>query len=198
MSQRLHRQRATGARKLADEPNYACVLGAWQRHEQELRGFLVSRLGDHDDAEDLMQEVFLRALREGEGFCALDNPRAWLFRVARNAAVDRQRRQRPSEPVPEDLPTEGAESAPVDELNACVERNIPALREGDRDIIRRCDLEGLPHRRYAEAHGLSVGAVKTRLFRARRRLRERLIQQCRVRFDADGRVCCYTEPERQT
>mgnify|MGYP006421005629 CR=1 FL=1 len=195
MAERLQERAAPAGAAAADEPGYACVSGAWRQHEQELRGFLVNRLADGDAAEDLVQEVFLRAMREGAGFCRLDSPRAWLFRVARNAAVDRQRRERPAEPVPEDLAAEEPQSAPVDDLNACIKRNLPALRESDRDIIRHCDLEGRPQRDYAEALGLSVGAVKTRLFRARQRLRERLVQQCRVRFDEDGRVCCHTPPE---
>lgn len=198
MAERLQGRVTAAGPAPDDEPGYACVLGAWREHERELRGFLVNRLSDPDAAEDLVQDVFLRAMREGEGFCALDSPRAWLFRVARNVATDRQRRQRPTEPVPEDLPVDAPESEPIDDLNACIERNLPALRESDRDIIRHCDLEGLPHRRYAEARGLSTGAVKTRLFRARQRLRERLVQNCRVRFDENGRVCCHASRADET
>lgn len=198
MAERLQGYRSSNGPMSDDESGYACVLGAWQKHEQELRGFLVNRFADHDAAEDLVQEVFLRAMREGEGFCELDSPRAWLFRVARNAAVDRQRRQRPSEALPGDLAIEEPDYPPVDDLNACIERNLPTLREGDRELIRHCDLHGLPQRRYAEDHGLALGAVKTRLFRARQRLRERLVEHCRVRFDNDGRVCCHAPPENDT
>ncbi|MDZ7749762.1 MAG: sigma-70 family RNA polymerase sigma factor [Halofilum sp. (in: g-proteobacteria)] len=178
-----------------EAPSYDCVLGAWHDHERELRGFLINRLGDRDAAEDLLQEVFLRAMREGEGFCRLERPRAWLFRVARNAAVDRERRRRPSEPLPEDLAAEDPEPPPVDALSTCLERNLADLPEADREIIRHCDLQGTPQRTYAADRGLTVGAVKTRLFRARRRLRERLIRHCRVRFDEHGHVCCHRPPE---
>jgi RNA polymerase sigma-70 factor, ECF subfamily len=49
----------------------------------ELKGYLI-RLADPPLAEDLLQEVFIKAMREGEKFCAFGNPRAWLFQVARN------------------------------------------------------------------------------------------------------------------
>ncbi|HEX8009336.1 MAG TPA: sigma factor [Casimicrobiaceae bacterium] len=48
------------------------------------QGYLIHRLGDPPLAEDLLQEVFIKAMREGEKFCALANTRAWLFQVARN------------------------------------------------------------------------------------------------------------------
>ena len=68
-----------------------CLLDAWSIHEAELRGYLRHRLGDAQDADELLQEVFLKALRQGRRFCAVENARAWLFQVARNALTDRLR-----------------------------------------------------------------------------------------------------------
>ncbi len=179
----------------ASERPYVCVLAAWHGHEAELRGFLINRVGDQEAADDLLQEVFVRAMHEGEGFCRLDNPRAWLFRVTRNAAVDLERRHRPTDALPDQVATEEHETPPVDALSACLERNLGYLSERDAEVIRYCDLAGWPHKRYAEAAELSINAVKTRLFRARQRLREQLIHNCRVRFDEQGRVCCHLPRE---
>ena len=68
---------------------FGCVAAAWQAHEGELRGYLRHRAADADVADDILQDVFLKAMRQGQAFCARDNPRAWLFQVARNALVDR-------------------------------------------------------------------------------------------------------------
>jgi len=68
-----------------------CLPDAWQAYEKALLAFLLHRTSDPDAAEDLLQEVFLKALRQGQAFCALDNPRAWLFQVARHAVIDRAR-----------------------------------------------------------------------------------------------------------
>jgi hypothetical protein len=62
-----------------------CLLDVWSIHEAELRGYLRHRLDDAQDAEELLQEVFLKTLRQGRRFCAVENARAWLFQVARNA-----------------------------------------------------------------------------------------------------------------
>jgi len=59
-----------------------CLIHAWHSHEGELRRWLITRLGNPADAEDLLQ---------GERFCSVENARAWLFRVARNRLIDRYR-----------------------------------------------------------------------------------------------------------
>ncbi len=60
-------------------------------YEVALRGYLRHRIGQIDDADEVLQEVFIKALRQGNNFCAIDNRRAWLFQVARNALADRPR-----------------------------------------------------------------------------------------------------------
>jgi len=67
------------------------VLGAREANHSELRWYLNGRLPDPVMAGDFLQDVFFRARRAGQMFCELDNPRAWLFRVARNALADTDR-----------------------------------------------------------------------------------------------------------
>ena len=176
-----------------DAGAFACVAAAWQAHEAELHGYLRHRMGDDAAADDLLQDVFVKAMRQGKGFCTLDNPRAWLFQVARNALVDRMRVAHFHEPLTEalaeTLPQDGEPMAPVDALAGCVARTMAELPREDEDILRACDLEGRTQREYAQAHGLSLPAAKSRLMRARQRLRERLTSVCRVTFESDGSVC---------
>ncbi|MDP3761440.1 MAG: sigma-70 family RNA polymerase sigma factor [Ramlibacter sp.] len=174
---------------------FACVAAAWQAHEAELRGYLRRHLADADAADDLLQDVFVKAMGQGGGFCTLDNPRAWLFQVARNALVDRLRTAHPHEPLTDELTeTLSAETdppPPVDALAGCLPRTLAELAPGDAAILRACDLEGQTQRAFAQAHGLTLPATKSRLLRARARLRERLSQACQVRFEANGSVAAH-------
>lgn len=174
---------------------FDCVLAAWLSHEAELRGFLTHRLGDADQADDLLQEVFLKAMRQGRDFCELDQPRAWLYQVARNALIDRSRLAKPQVELPEDLAAVESARDPVDELDACLTRNLARLSDEDRLIIEQCDLKGIRQQDFAAQHGLSLPAAKSRLLRARQRLREALVQHCQVHFDDAGRICCHA-PQR--
>lgn len=167
---------------------FSCVIKAWRAHEGELRGYLIHRLGNTHPADDLLQEVFIKAMRQGAGFCSLDNSRAWLFQVARNALVDYQRLHRETAELPDDIPEPYEQTEPLVALGECIGRVLTELSPEVRDIIEQCDLNGMKQQAYAEANDLTLPAVKSRLLRARQKMRETLSTNCQVHFDADGHV----------
>jgi RNA polymerase sigma-70 factor (ECF subfamily) len=172
-----------------DAGAFDCVALAWRSHEAELRAYLRHRSFDAQVADDVLQEVFLKAVRHGRNFRVLENPRAWLFQVARNELADRARRTRPTEALPEELAAPEPEGlAPVDELAGCLSRCLGELSQEDADVLRHCDLEGQTARAYAKERNLSIAAAKSRLLRARRRLKAQLTTACQVRLDASGAV----------
>ncbi len=170
----------------------SCHDHAWQLHRREILGFLEHRAGSASDADDLAQEVFLRALLLGKDFCRVDNPRAWLFHVARNLLIDRLRLSKEQVPLPDDL-CEQSTPAPdaVDLLSHCLPRVLSELSAEDREAITLCDLQGMTQKDYAARLGLTLPGAKSRLQRARLRLRAQLAEACQVRFDEHGKVCCF-------
>jgi RNA polymerase sigma-70 factor (ECF subfamily) len=168
--------------------SFPCILRAWNAHEGELRNFLRHRAGDPHLADDLLQEVFVKAMQQGKQFCSLDNERAWLFQVARNALVDHHRLSKETEAVPEDIPAEECGREPIVGLSVCVARVLSELSAEDREIIEQCDLEGVKQQDYATRHGLSLSAAKSRLLRAREKMRSHMSVACQVQFDEVGRV----------
>jgi RNA polymerase sigma-70 factor (ECF subfamily) len=176
---------------------FSCVAIAWEAHEGELRSYLRHRLADADAADDVLQDLFVKAMRQGQGFCTLDNPRAWLFQVARNVLVDRARMSRPLEPLSDELAAPEPEGvAPVDGLAECLASCMSGLGPEDAEILRSCDLEGQTTRAFAASRDLTLAAAKSRLLRARQRLRAELTSRCQVRFDADGRVDSHARTNR--
>ncbi|CAN5318075.1 N/A [soil metagenome] len=145
----------------------------FRKYHNTLVRYLTRRLGDRDWAEELAQETFLRALRQGE----VENERAWLFAVATNLARDEGRKQvrrrrhlqlladEACEAEREMQPT-GLERA---EDAAAARRALDGLEERDRLALLMRE-EGLSYEEIAEALGLSVGSIGTTLFRARKRL----------------------------
>lgn len=172
--------------------HFDCVLRAWHAYEAELLVFLSHQLHDRTQAEDVLQEVFLKSMRLGRGFCTLDNPRAWLYRVAKNTLVDHTRSSKPLSELPDQLTAPVTERAAVDALDVCVRRNIEHLGVDDRAILQACDIDGLTVREFAQNQALGLPAAKSRLLRARQRLRQLLVEHCQVKFDACGQVCCHT------
>ena len=164
---------------------------AWRAHKAELRGWLHQRLRDPALTDDLMQDVFLKALRQGERFADLRNARAWLFEVARNTLADRLRVARETVELPDDLPALTRETDTVDHLTACLPRVLAELSAPDRDAITQCDLLGVAQADFARASGLSLSAAKSRLQRARQRLKAQMTQACQVQLDDAGHVADF-------
>ncbi len=161
-------------------------MAAWDENEQAIKSWLVKKTGDHDQAQDLLQDIFIKALQNKERFCTLTHAKSWLFTIAKNSMIDSYRQAKLeigsvcSEAAEEDL------HAPIVNLQQCLLRVLCELDENDKDIIERCDMQGLSQIEYAQSRGLSLTATKSRVQRARKKLREQMISSCNVKFDQQG------------
>lgn len=167
-----------------------CVTEAWVQHEAELINYLYGQV-HYTLAEDLLQDIFLAALAQGSHFCQIENVRAWLFRVARNRLIDYRRTHKEFTDIPENQPHIKKRIEPVASLAQCLPRALAELPKEDAEIIRLCDLEGMTQTEYAMNEGISVGGAKSRIQRARRRLKQHLKTACQVHYDDTGKVCCF-------
>jgi RNA polymerase sigma-70 factor (ECF subfamily) len=165
-----------------------CLTSAWTTHESELRSWARKRLHNTAEADDLLQDIFLKSLRQDERFCSVQNARAWLFEVARNTLADHLRVSRETVELPEDLAESVDAIDAVDDLTACLPRVLSELSPQDRDAITQCDLQGVAQADFAAAHGLSLTAAKSRIQRARQRLKQQMSQACQVQLNNAGKV----------
>ncbi len=170
-----------------------CITDAWREHQRELLHFVANRIPDGQEAHDLVQEVFLRATRQENGLCGIGNRRAWLFQVARHLLIDRHRLTRTEVELDEThlVATDEGAPAPVDALSQCLPRVLAELSAEDREALTLCDIGGMSQQDFANRIGLTLPAAKSRVQRARRRLREHLVSACQVRFNEAGQVCCF-------
>jgi len=148
-------------------------------------------MGSPDDAEDLLQGLFEKAILHKEQFCSLTNARAWLFQVARNGVIDYYRLRKDTVALPESLALEDAPLEAVDALSECLPRGLSELAEADRIAITLCDLNGVSQQEFADSQRISLAAAKSRIQRARRRMRAMMEKNCQVRRNDSGQVCCF-------
>jgi RNA polymerase sigma-70 factor (ECF subfamily) len=144
------------------------------RHQHRLFTLAARTLGSRSEAEDAVQEAFLRAWRNLGSFRGTALFSTWLYRICVNAAHDLRERR-----VPE--PVEAAETTPdsrdrfVDrELSGELQRALAELDDDQRRTVVLCDVLGCSYAEAAEALEVAEGTVKSRLFRARRELAQRL------------------------
>ena len=144
-------------------------------------------LGSEADAEDALQETFLKALRAIKTFEERSSLSTWLYRIAVNEALMAIRRRKPEVDLDEDE-NEGV-THPVELTDWCclpedvlvssegrkqMNRAIQTLTPALRTVFILRDVEGLNVREAADTLGVSEGVIKTRLLRARLKLREEL------------------------
>lgn len=171
-----------------------CLIETWHLSESELYYWLLKQTGDQDLSFDLLQDTFLKALQQRQAFCDIQNQRAWLYRVARNILIDKQRRvsKEQGQTLNNNEPIwEEHELPAIDSLAQCLPKALSKLTESENEIIKRCDLQGLTQQEFAEQNGLTLVATKSRIQRARQKLKSILQAQCNIRFDEQQRVCCF-------
>lgn len=126
------------------------------------------RVVGHQDAPDLTQDVFLRVARSGVPETSTDGERAWVFRIARNLALN-HRRDTGRRPSTVDL-TDVSRSAPQ-ETSAAMKQALEQLAPLDRDVFLLREVAGLSYDEIAISCDISAAAVRSRLHRARQQLR---------------------------
>lgn len=173
------------------------LVEVWQAMRERLLGFVVSRVGNLQDAEDIVQEVFIKIGRGIGGLRDEQRLEAWVYQLTRNAIIDHGRALARSGSLRARLATERAgpaEAPPADErpalsaLTGCLAPLLERLPERDRQAITLVEYEGLTQNEAARRLGISVSGMKSRVQRARGRLRELLTGCCAVAMDARGAV----------
>jgi len=152
-----------------------------------------------DDAEDVLQETFLKAYTHLDNFQGNSKFYTWLVRIAVNEALMKLRKRRSDRTVPLDEPIDTGEDEMVrevavwdenpeesysrEELGDILDQAIQSLKPAYRTVFILRDIEEMSIEETAEALGLSISAVKSRLLRARLQLREKLTRQFRRKGD---------------
>lgn len=152
-----------------------------RRHQGAVLRQMVRACGNRDDAEDALMEALLAAHRSLGRLRDPDAFGSWLARVAHRACA-RIRNRGALEPLLiADGFEPGTEPPPAHETKMCIEEAIAALPDGLREAFLLRDVEGLSAEEAARRLGVSVPALKSRLHRARERLREALDQSLCLR-----------------
>jgi RNA polymerase sigma-70 factor (ECF subfamily) len=149
------------------------------RHERRIYGLCLRILGNREDAEDAAQEAFLAALRKAASFRRAAAFSTWLYRIAVNAATDQARRRgraRLTALGPEDagLPTPGDDLGEAVASAVAVQTALTQVPEEFRIAVVLCDLYRVPYADAAQILEVPVGTVKSRVYRGRLALAERL------------------------
>ena len=178
----------------------------WQELHGNLRAFIGRRVQNQADVDDLVQRVLLQIVTGLGSLRQVERLHAWVYRVARNVIADYYRspvvrRERASGDALETAsaneesvasrPIEEDDRAALRELAACLQPMLHQLSPAYQDAIRMADLEGLTQVEAARRAGVSVSGMKSRVQRARQKLRAIEEECCRVDLDRRGAITSF-------
>lgn len=183
---------AQGATHGSDHAEFEKLV---ERTQRQAYNMAYRMTGNHDDAEDLTQEAYLRAYRSFQTYNRKLPFESWFFRILSNLFIDLLRRRPKQKPLSLDQPVEGEEGddnllLQIPDEMADPERNLmeqvmderlqaalAALPKPFRVAVLLCDVEGKSYEEIAEIMGSSIGTVRSRIHRGRLQLRKAMESQ---------------------
>ncbi len=186
----------------------------WNQFSNSLKGFIRKRVSNEYDVEDILQDVFCKIHDKIYKLKNEDRLQAWIYQITRNAITDYYRRRKAvgelsglNEEMPDKQSDEFDEGDDFnDDMTACLEPMINNLPDKYKEVIILSHFRGLSQKEMAEKLGISYSGVKSRVQRARAKLREMFLECCHFEFDSLGNIleyqhkgdsCGYCHKERE-
>lgn len=162
----------------------------WIDFSDALKGFIIRRVPNPTDAEDILQEVFQKIHRSLDSLKADSKLQAWVYQITRNAIIDYYRQQKVTVDLPETLEEETAEIE-TNTIMACLKPIVESLPEKYRQALLLTEFEGVSQKALAENLGISFSGAKSRVQRAREQVKTKLLECCHLEFDRTGQIVEY-------
>ena len=164
----------------------------WDVFHEKLKRFIRKRVSDENNAEDILQEIFLK-IHTHIGTLLDDRKlESWIYQITRNTIVDYYRTPKSAVGVqeipigPENL----MDQAWLEDISECVRVLIDRLPGTYRDALELTEFSGLTQKEMGRRLGLSPSGAKSRIQRARKKLKVMLLECCHNEFDKMGIVLC--------
>ena len=164
--------------KIADKKDQTAFQQLFEDYAPRIKGFMIRSGADAATADDLAQEALSAVWRKAHMYSPdKGNPTTWIFTIVRNLRIDRFRRERVWQPLPEEHAEIASDDAGPEELVSRQERLVTlqgalkVLPPEQLEVVQLSYLEGLAHSDISERLGLPIGTVKSRMRLAYQKLR---------------------------
>ncbi|WP_306644141.1 RNA polymerase sigma factor SigZ [Sanyastnella coralliicola] len=158
----------------------------WEEFKQPIEAFIRTKV-HQDEVEDLLQDVFMKIHQKVHTVREHDRIESWVFQITRNAIIDHYRTKRQNTSLTVDIPERMEEESSVD-FSPCIQPLLTQLSTEDQKLISRVNLEGGSQKAIAEELGIGYSALKSRVQRARQRLKDVFVECCEIESDVYGHI----------
>lgn len=152
------------------------------------------RVKNSDDADDILQEVFIRIYKNIHSLKDEQKLASWIFQITRNVVIDYYRSQKEVFALDDEkLSDDSDEEEAISKLSLGINNFMNQLSPIYKEAIQLTEIEGLKQKELAEKLGISLTGAKSRVQRARGKLKEMLLDCCNFEFDSAGKMCCFSQ-----
>lgn len=169
------------------------IGGIYTEFYQSLLGYVRTKIRSKEDAEDILQNVFVKISANANSLSEKDKVKNWLFTVTKNAVIDyyRSNGRKHNIQLEEKLADQFIEEESVDPtkgLDHCVSSMIRLLPDEYRDIVEDAELRGIKQKDLAEKYNMAYPSMRSRVQRGRERLKQLFHNCCHIQTDTRGNV----------
>jgi len=165
----------------------------WQQFHVKLKAFIYSQVKDMDVTNDILQEVSIKILENIHTLKDSNKLDKWVFQITRNVIMDYFRQVKIVDHIPVDLDDEPHQKKMHHKLSCCILPFIQQLSDSDKEIMLLTYDKNMNQKELAEYLGISYSGAKSRVQRARERLKDLFEKCCYIEYDKYGNVINYSK-----
>lgn len=164
------------------------VQDIWKNFSETLRKFIIRRIADQDDVDDILQEIFIKIHKNIETVQDEKQLTSWLFQISRNSIIDYYRVKKRQYILPDESKIEYETTN--DEVSSQLVKGLryltSSLPKKYQEAIELSEFQGVSQKELAKRLGISISGAKSRVQRGRRLLRTALLNCCHLDYDHRG------------
>jgi RNA polymerase sigma-70 factor (ECF subfamily) len=169
------------------------LASIYSQFHQILFGFIKSKVNNYQDAEDILQNVFIKIASGLSGLEREEKLQNWIYTIARNSIIDYYRTEKNKQAFSlesqiEETFTELEYNDTTKGLDGCLRGLLNQLPEDYRNIMIDVEMKGIKQKDLAEKYNLAYPSIRSRVQRGREKLKQLLLDCCHIKWDSRGNI----------
>jgi RNA polymerase sigma-70 factor (ECF subfamily) len=167
------------------------IFKIWEEYKVSLFSFIKKRVGNHDDAKDILQDVLLKSYQ----YCSKGKKviylKAWLYKITYNTIIDYHKKANTIKTTTGEIAYETSNPSLIGEASDYIKVLLQLLPQNYALPLYMSDIEGIDQKIIADKLNLTLPNTKSRIQRARVKLKERFLECCEVSFGENGEMVSF-------
>ncbi len=167
------------------------ITEIWNDFHKELRGFIFKKTQNDLEADDILQDVFMKIMKNLDKIEQADNIRPYLYGIVKNTINDYFRKIRydlSEDSIPEILDEEDEKTLNEKVAECCIRPFILQLSPQDQEVLLKTEFENVSQKDLAAELGMSYSGLKSRVQRAKTKLKDQILECCAFKSDVFGNL----------